>query len=109
MIPMQDPGLTTAESRRSVFSLLVALDSSGHARGELYVDDGQSIDNTGCVNGISFHLCTFYLCPFTPHLYCNTTVNYRPSSYSYVSFSVSDNKLMSNSIGVSGIVRDYQD
>lgn len=46
MIPLQDPGLTTAESRQNVFSLLVALDSHGMADGELYVDDGESIDNS---------------------------------------------------------------
>ena len=46
---MQDPGLTTAESRQNVFSLLVALDSNGAASGDLYVDDGESIKNSGYV------------------------------------------------------------
>ena len=46
MIPLQDPGLTTAESRRNKFSLLVALDSNGMASGELYLDDGISVDNS---------------------------------------------------------------
>lgn len=43
---MQDPGLNTAESRNNFFSLLVALDNNGNAAGDLYADDGESIDNT---------------------------------------------------------------
>lgn len=50
---MQDPGLTTDESRKNVFSLLVALDGDGQAKGDLYVDDGISIDNTQYVS--AFH------------------------------------------------------
>ena len=46
MIPMQDPGLTTTVSRNNSFSLLVALDESGAAKGDLFLDDGESIDIT---------------------------------------------------------------
>lgn len=53
---MQDPGLTTDESRKNVFSLLVALDGDGRAKGDLYVDDGISIDNTQYVVCISINL-----------------------------------------------------
>ena len=46
MVPGQDTGLTTRESRRENFFLLVALDSKGEAQGDLYIDDGESIDNS---------------------------------------------------------------
>lgn len=39
IIPMQEPGLTTTESRKKPYSLLVAL-QSGNAGGALYLDDG---------------------------------------------------------------------
>ncbi|KAI9660751.1 MAG: hypothetical protein M1831_003443 [Alyxoria varia] len=42
VIPMQQPGYTTRESRRNPWSLLVALDKSGSAEGQLYLDDGVS-------------------------------------------------------------------
>ncbi|KAF1985556.1 glycoside hydrolase family 31 protein [Aulographum hederae CBS 113979] len=43
VIPMQKPGYTTKECRQGEWSLLVALDVMGTARGELYVDDGESL------------------------------------------------------------------
>ena len=43
VVPMQDPGLTTTASRANNFSLMVALDASGEAKGDLYLDDGESI------------------------------------------------------------------
>ncbi|KAL7620180.1 hypothetical protein AAE478_009173 [Parahypoxylon ruwenzoriense] len=43
VIPLQEPGLTTAAVRASPWSLLVALDGNGHASGELYIDDGESL------------------------------------------------------------------
>ena len=46
MIPMQDPGLTTTVSRNNSFSLLVALDGGGRAEGDLFLDDGESINIT---------------------------------------------------------------
>uniref|UniRef100_A0A3B4D4X4 Lysosomal alpha-glucosidase n=1 Tax=Pygocentrus nattereri TaxID=42514 RepID=A0A3B4D4X4_PYGNA len=44
IIPQQVPGLTTAASRRNPFLLTVALSSEGWARGELFWDDGDSLD-----------------------------------------------------------------
>ena len=44
VVPMQEPGLTTAAVRASPWSLLVALDTTGVASGELYVDDGESLE-----------------------------------------------------------------
>ncbi|KAK9458431.1 alpha-glucosidase [Dipodascopsis uninucleata] len=44
IIPMQEGGLTTVESRQSPWHLLVALDSKGEATGTVYVDDGLSIE-----------------------------------------------------------------
>ncbi|EMC96216.1 glycoside hydrolase family 31 protein [Baudoinia panamericana UAMH 10762] len=43
IIPMQKAGNTTKTSRQMPWSLLVALDSSGKASGELYLDDGISL------------------------------------------------------------------
>lgn len=43
VLPMQEPGYTTYESRRNPWALLVALSSEGAATGSLYVDDGESI------------------------------------------------------------------
>ena len=44
IIPMQEPGYTTAESRNNSFAILVALDKDGNASGKLYLDDGESVD-----------------------------------------------------------------
>ncbi|KAI1137277.1 glycoside hydrolase family 31 protein [Hypoxylon sp. FL0543] len=43
VIPMQEPGLTTAAVRASPWSVLVALDKNGQATGGLYLDDGESL------------------------------------------------------------------
>ncbi len=43
---MQDPAMTTAASRLNPFSLLVALNDVGKAVGDLYTDDGESIDSS---------------------------------------------------------------
>ena len=40
---MQQPGMTTAASRKNPFSLLVALDDTGSAVGDMYLDDGESL------------------------------------------------------------------
>jgi alpha-glucosidase len=44
VIPMQKPGYTTKASRRNPWNLLVALSEDGDASGELYVDDGESVE-----------------------------------------------------------------
>ena len=41
---MQLPALTTTEARKNNFTLLVALDSNGRAKGDFYMDDGESLD-----------------------------------------------------------------
>jgi len=43
VLPIQEPGYTTKESRANPWGLLVALDSKGEAEGSLYVDDGESV------------------------------------------------------------------
>lgn len=43
ILPAQKPGVTTTESRKNDFELLVALDETGNAKGELYWDDGDSL------------------------------------------------------------------
>jgi alpha-glucosidase len=44
VVPTQEPGMTTAESRRNPWGLLVALDREGFAEGDLYLDDGESVE-----------------------------------------------------------------
>ncbi|KAI1124057.1 glycoside hydrolase family 31 protein [Nemania abortiva] len=44
VVPMHEPGLTTAAVRASPWSLLVALDTNGEASGGLYLDDGESVN-----------------------------------------------------------------
>lgn len=46
LIPTQEPALTTTESRKNPFSLLVALDEGGAAEGDLFLDDGEAITIT---------------------------------------------------------------
>lgn len=43
ILPMQEPALTTREARATPWALLVASGLGGSARGELYVDDGESV------------------------------------------------------------------
>ena len=45
IVPMQQPGYTTAECRKGAWSLLVALDESGCATGQVYLDDGESLES----------------------------------------------------------------
>lgn len=46
VIPLQEPGYTTRESRKKPWGLIVALDGDGEAKGSLYVDDGESVEVT---------------------------------------------------------------
>lgn len=43
IIPMQFPGLTTTVSRQNGFSLLVCLNATSQAEGDLFFDDGETI------------------------------------------------------------------
>lgn len=43
ILPLQQPGNTTATSRQNPFNLLIALDKQGSAAGNLYLDDGESL------------------------------------------------------------------
>ena len=50
IIPMQEPGLTTVESRSKPYSLLVALPSDNtDAFGDIYLDDGETYNTTESV------------------------------------------------------------
>lgn len=44
IIPTQDPALNTVESRKNPFGLIVALNDQGEAEGDLFYDDGETID-----------------------------------------------------------------
>lgn len=50
IIPIQKAGNTTATSRKSPWSLLIALDNQGTANGELYLDDGININQNATKN-----------------------------------------------------------
>ncbi len=43
ILPLQEAGNTTSTSRKMPWSLLIALDKQGEAQGELYLDDGLSM------------------------------------------------------------------
>lgn len=43
VVPTQEPGMTTRESRSNPWGLLVALNLQGAAQGTLYLDDGESL------------------------------------------------------------------
>lgn len=45
ILPMQNNSRTTTESRKNKFSLFIALDKQQFATGELYWDDGDSLDS----------------------------------------------------------------
>ncbi|KAJ5645391.1 Glycoside hydrolase family 31 [Penicillium longicatenatum] len=44
VIPMQEPALTTRDARNSPWSLMASLDGSQSATGQLYLDDGESVE-----------------------------------------------------------------
>ncbi|EKG18238.1 Glycoside hydrolase family 31 [Macrophomina phaseolina MS6] len=44
ILPLQEPRLTTKEARRTPWALLVALGKGSTAKGELYLDDGESLN-----------------------------------------------------------------
>lgn len=56
VIPVQEPANNTFFSRRNPFGLIVSLDSSGGATGNLFWDDGESIDS---ITEKKFLLVTF--------------------------------------------------
>jgi alpha-glucosidase len=43
ILPLQEPGYTTTETRANPWGILVALDSDQKAKGDLYLDDGESL------------------------------------------------------------------
>lgn len=43
VVPVQEPAMTTTESRRNPWGIIVALDREGCAEGSLYLDDGESL------------------------------------------------------------------
>ncbi|KAH3949249.1 alpha-glucosidase [Parastagonospora nodorum] len=53
ILPTQEPGYTTTESRKNPWGLIVALSDRGEACGSLYVDDGESLEPSDTLD-ISF-------------------------------------------------------
>ncbi|KAF2677493.1 glycoside hydrolase family 31 protein [Lentithecium fluviatile CBS 122367] len=55
ILALQQPRLTTRDTRNTPYSLLVVLDESGKAKGSLYLDDGESLEqNATCLVQFSF-------------------------------------------------------
>ncbi|KAL2316104.1 Alpha-glucosidase Agl1 [Schizosaccharomyces pombe] len=50
IIPLQQPGYTTYESRNNPYSLLIAMDNNGFASGSLYIDDGISMQTNSSLS-----------------------------------------------------------
>jgi alpha-glucosidase len=50
VLPTQEPGYTTTESRNNPWGLIVALSTDGTASGSLYVDDGESLEQESCLD-----------------------------------------------------------
>ena len=50
IIPIQKAGNTTSTSRKMPWSLLIALDKEGAAKGSLYLDDGVSLKQEATKN-----------------------------------------------------------
>ena len=56
IVPTQEPAANTVLSRQNAFGLIVALDGSRVSKGDLFWDDGESIDTVGSGN---YHYSTF--------------------------------------------------
>ena len=64
VVPVQEPGMTTRECRASPWGLVVALDGEQRAEGELYLDDGESLEPgevTWVHVSVSSSFCLFWL------------------------------------------------
>ncbi len=59
ILPQQIPQLTTKLTRESPFFLTVALDENGDSQGELYWDDGESLDSLDCSLDCNYLLAKF--------------------------------------------------
>lgn len=67
VIPVQEPGMTTTESRQNEWSVIVALDGAGEANGTLYLDDGESLEPGENVKWVDVSFLLFFL-PLFPSL-----------------------------------------
>lgn len=43
VLPTQEPGMTTSQCRENPWGLIAAQDAEGNAKGQLYIDDGESV------------------------------------------------------------------
>ncbi|KAL4932677.1 glycoside hydrolase family 31 protein [Aspergillus undulatus] len=50
ILPLQEPALTTRDARQTPWALLAALSNDGTASGQLYLDDGESLDPEATLN-----------------------------------------------------------
>ena len=56
ILPRQLEGMTTRETRKNPFDLIVAVGSDGKANGDLYLDDGESLNINSSYYHIQYHL-----------------------------------------------------
>lgn len=80
IIPTQDYAMTTAESRKTPFRIIAALDNSGSASGSLFWDDGESI---GTVSLGSYNLINFKIEKVIIHNITNQWLDFNQNSLGY--------------------------
>ncbi|KAJ2653614.1 hypothetical protein IWW40_000308 [Coemansia sp. RSA 1250] len=61
IVPAQHPEMTTEQVRQNDYELLVATDSNGAAIGQLYIDDGQTLDTLHRWVDFTFHKRTLWI------------------------------------------------
>lgn len=100
ILPLQQPGYTTRESRENPWSVLAALDLEGSATGQLYLDDGESLypedtllvsltvaENNLYASGVGTYESTNPLANITimgvPHCGSQVTLNGEAVNFSY--------------------------
>lgn len=89
IVPIQRPGLRTADVHDKPFALFIAAPLSGNvSTGSLYVDDGVSLDNTQ-----SFTECSFRAI----FLKFSITISVEGSSFSFLAASLFEFQILSDS------------
>lgn len=78
ILPTQEPALTTRDSRKNPWGIIVALGVDGTASGSLYIDDGESKIQTSTLY-VKVRIRIIHS-PFPLPLPCSTSAPYKPHS-----------------------------